>query len=79
MSSERKTHEAWLTCASSISLEELIINRQQAKRALAGVGYEANAERRLYSGVEGEGKENAGELYGVKVLQVYSVVTAQPR
>ncbi|GAA6062189.1 hypothetical protein JCM10212_001353 [Sporobolomyces blumeae] len=48
------------------TLEELILNRQQYKRAQAGIGYDATAERRLYSGVQGEGKENAGELWGVK-------------
>lgn len=30
------------------------------------MAYAANAERRLYTGVEGE-KEHTGELYGVKV------------
>ncbi|KAI5474684.1 RAD26-like SNF2 family DNA-dependent ATPase, partial [Pseudohyphozyma bogoriensis] len=47
------------------TLEELIYNRQQYKRAQMGLGYEATAERRLYSGVEGE-KDETGELWGVK-------------
>lgn len=53
-------------CTFSNRIEELIINRQQVKRALANMAYDANAERRLYTGVEGE-KEHKGELYGVKV------------
>ncbi|GAA5862724.1 hypothetical protein JCM3774_001897 [Rhodotorula dairenensis] len=48
------------------TLEELIYNRQQYKRALASLGYDASAERRLFTGVQDEGKENAGELFGVK-------------
>ncbi|GAA5896419.1 hypothetical protein JCM5296_002726 [Sporobolomyces johnsonii] len=48
------------------TLEELIYNRQQYKRAQANLAYDANAGQRLYSGVEGEGKEQAGELWGVK-------------
>ncbi|KAM0786057.1 hypothetical protein ACM66B_006868 [Microbotryomycetes sp. NB124-2] len=60
------------------TLEELIINRQQNKRAMAGIGYEANAERRLYEGVEGD-KERKGELYGVKnifkLTENYSLTT----
>lgn len=50
----------------SRSIEELIFNRQQAKRALANIAYDANAERRLFTGVEKE-KGFEGELYGVKV------------
>lgn len=48
------------------TLEELILNRQQYKRALAGVAYDADATRRLYQGVEGD-KSQRGELYGVRV------------
>ena len=56
-----------LTSSCTGSIEELIFNRQQNKRALANIAYDANAERRLFSGVEGEGKAHEGELYGVKV------------
>lgn len=48
------------------TLEELIYNRQQYKRAIASLGYDASAERRLFTGVQDEGKQNAGELFGVK-------------
>ncbi|GEM11524.1 RAD26-like SNF2 family DNA-dependent ATPase [Rhodotorula toruloides] len=48
------------------TLEELIYNRQQYKRSIANTSYDASAERRLFTGVEGEGKEQAGELWGVK-------------
>ncbi|GAA5964461.1 hypothetical protein JCM21900_002382 [Sporobolomyces salmonicolor] len=48
------------------TLEELIYNRQQYKRAQANLAYDANAGQRLYSGVEGEGRDQAGELWGVK-------------
>ncbi|GAA5858616.1 hypothetical protein JCM8547_001393 [Rhodosporidiobolus lusitaniae] len=54
------------------TLEELIYNRQQYKRALASTAYDANAERRLYSGVEGEGKSQQGELWGVKNIFKFS-------
>ncbi|GAA5965708.1 hypothetical protein JCM3765_003226 [Sporobolomyces pararoseus] len=54
------------------TLEELILNRQQYKRAQAGVGYDATSERRLYSGVQGEGKDFAGELWGVKNIFKFS-------
>ncbi|CDR48662.1 hypothetical protein NBRC10512_001376 [Rhodotorula toruloides] len=48
------------------TLEELIYNRQQYKRSIANTSYDASAERRLFTGVEGEGKKQAGELWGVK-------------
>ncbi|GAA6005259.1 uncharacterized protein JCM10292_005359 [Rhodotorula paludigena] len=48
------------------TLEELIYNRQQYKRAIANTSYDAHAERRMYTGVEGEGKAVQGELWGVK-------------
>ncbi|GAA6011499.1 hypothetical protein JCM10207_002640 [Rhodosporidiobolus poonsookiae] len=48
------------------TLEELIYNRQQSKRALASTAYDATAERRLYRGVEKGGKDQAGDLWGVK-------------
>ncbi|GAA5907695.1 hypothetical protein JCM6882_008950 [Rhodosporidiobolus microsporus] len=54
------------------TLEELIYNRQQYKRALASTAYDANAERRFYSGVEGESKEEQGELWGVKNIFKFS-------
>ncbi|GAA5839010.1 hypothetical protein JCM11251_007852 [Rhodosporidiobolus azoricus] len=54
------------------TLEELIYNRQQYKRALASTAYDANAERRFYSGVEGEGKDEQGELWGVKNIFKFS-------
>ncbi|KAK4048550.1 hypothetical protein OIV83_004718 [Microbotryomycetes sp. JL201] len=60
------------------TIEELIINRQQNKRAMANIGYDANAERRLYEGVEGF-KDREGELYGVKnifkLTENYSMTT----
>ncbi|BGP43320.1 hypothetical protein JCM10450v2_007470 [Rhodotorula kratochvilovae] len=48
------------------TLEELIYNRQQYKRAMAKTSYDATAERRLYTGVQGEGKSQHGDLWGVK-------------
>ncbi|ORY86023.1 P-loop containing nucleoside triphosphate hydrolase protein [Leucosporidium creatinivorum] len=65
----REVHVYRLVGAGTI--EELIINRQQVKRALANMAYDANAERRLYTGVEGE-KEHTGELYGVKNIFKYT-------
>ncbi|KAM0747985.1 hypothetical protein T439DRAFT_87826 [Meredithblackwellia eburnea MCA 4105] len=47
------------------TLEELIYNRQQYKRQVANIGYNATAERRVFGGVEGE-KAMQGELFGVK-------------
>ncbi|BGP19952.1 hypothetical protein JCM10213_006729 [Rhodosporidiobolus nylandii] len=54
------------------TLEELIYNRQQYKRAIAAQAYDASAERRFYSGVEGEGKEEQGELWGVRNIFRFS-------
>ncbi|GAA5973582.1 hypothetical protein JCM11641_007134 [Rhodosporidiobolus odoratus] len=54
------------------TLEELIYNRQQYKRAIASTAYDANAERRFYSGVEGEGKDEQGDLWGVRNLFKFS-------
>ncbi|KAK4053639.1 hypothetical protein OIO90_003878 [Microbotryomycetes sp. JL221] len=72
----REVHVYRFVAAGSI--EELIINRQQYKRAMAGVGYDANAERRLYEGVEGD-TTRKGELYGVKnifkLTENYSITT----
>jgi len=82
-----------LTILFQNSLEELILNRQQYKRAQAGVACtsltvellasvreswllpaidNATAENRMYSGVQGEGKENQGELWGVKNIFKFS-------
>lgn len=49
------------------TLEELVYNRQQYKRAIAGMGYDASAEHQVYEGVQGD-KDNAGDLWGVKNL-----------
>ncbi|GAA5906753.1 hypothetical protein JCM8208_006377 [Rhodotorula glutinis] len=48
------------------TLEELIYNRQQYKRSMAKTSYDASSERRLYTGVQGEGKTQHGDLWGVK-------------
>ncbi|KAL8291266.1 hypothetical protein RQP46_002244 [Phenoliferia psychrophenolica] len=48
------------------TLEELIYNRQQYKRGLGGLAYEANSEQRMFTGVEGEGRDAHGILWGCK-------------
>ena len=47
------------------SIEELIYIRQIYKQQQANVGYMATAERRFFSGVQGDANEH-GELFGVE-------------
>ncbi|SCV72976.1 BQ2448_6901 [Microbotryum intermedium] len=49
------------------TIEEIMINRQQMKRGLANVAYDAAPQPRLYTGVEGS-KGHEGELFGVRNL-----------
>ncbi|KAJ3109129.1 hypothetical protein HK100_003336 [Physocladia obscura] len=54
------------------SLEEVIYGRQVYKQQQANIGYNASAERRLFSGVQGD-KKKKGELFGLEnLLSVYS-------
>ncbi|SCZ94830.1 BZ3500_MvSof-1268-A1-R1_Chr12-1g03686 [Microbotryum saponariae] len=49
------------------TIEEIMINRQQMKRGLANVAYDAAPQPRLYTGIEGS-KAHEGELFGVRNL-----------
>jgi hypothetical protein len=60
------------------TLEELIYNRQQYKRHLAATAYDATAERRMYTGVEGEGKANQGEVRFLPLLSFPSAFLPFP-